>query len=604
MSTATAPDAILEADETPSAARRSVVSRLIRDPQAVITLTLLVVIGLLGLLAPVLAQHGPNEASLDAINAKPGTDGFLLGGDQNGQDILSRLLHSINTSTVSALIGTSVALVIGISAGLVGGYFGRRVRGGLEWLFSLIMTFPGLLLLIILMPVTKGDYRSTMLIYGVLLSPGIYRIVRNQVVGVKNELFVDAARVSGLSDIRILARHILFVVRGPIIIAAAFLAGSAIALQSGLAFLGVGSNTIPSFGLMIGQAFINLYNEPLQFLWPSLLLGLITSSLVLLGNSLRDVLQGTKPRPAKMGGSNVKAVPGTKTIIRTRNHLLEVNNLAIAYEMPKGGLREVVHGVSLSVERGEILGIVGESGSGKTQTAFAILGVLPDGAVITSGSVRLEGRELLNKRERELRQLRGRDIAYIPQEPMSNLDPSFTVGSQLVEGIRAALGGSRNTAKQKALSLLERVGITDPDRVFNSYPHQISGGMAQRVLIAGAVASRPKLLIADEPTTALDVTVQAEILDLLRDLCQELEMAVVIVTHNFGVVADLCDRISVMRNGEIVESATTLEIFEKPAHAYTQMLLESILDESTIREDQPAVTVGADAGKDKNYRAN
>ena len=574
--------------------RKSPLRKLLKDPQAVITFGLLLVIIVLGLLTPWIAPHDPNEAQLNAINAPAGTPDYPLGADQNGRDIASRLLHSINTSVIAGLIGASVALVIGVTFGLIGGYFGRRLRNVTEWVFSLIMTFPGLLLLIVLMPVTKGDYRTTMLIFGVLLSPGIYRIVRNLVVAVKNELYVDAARVSGLSNLRILGRHVLFVVRGPIIIATAFLAGSAISLQSGLAFLGVGSNLVPSFGAMISDGFTNLYVDPTQFVWPSVLLGLLTASLVLLGNSLRDAFEGVRLKPSKIAAPQVAGT--TREASEGPDELLSVQDLAIAYPTPSGQLKEVVKGVTLSLRAGETLGLVGESGSGKTQTAFSILGVLPSEAVIVRGSIRLEGRPLLGLGERELRALRGREISYIPQEPMSNLDPSYTVGSQLVEGIRASAKMSAAEAKARVLALLKRVGIQDPQRTFDSYPHQISGGMAQRVLIAGAVASRPKLLIADEPTTALDVTVQAEILDLIRDLQAELNMAVLLVTHNFGVVADICDRIAVMQNGQVVESGTALELFRQPKHPYTQMLLGSILDERTVRTDPP-VPVAAASGE-------
>ncbi|TLM83718.1 dipeptide/oligopeptide/nickel ABC transporter permease/ATP-binding protein [Pseudarthrobacter sp. NamE2] len=576
-------------------ARKSPLRKLLKDPQAIITSVLLLVIIVLGLLTPWITPHDPNEAQLNAINAAPGTPGYPLGADQNGRDIASRLLHSINTSMISALIGASVALIIGVTFGLLGGYFGRRLRSATEWVFSLIMTFPGLLLLIVLMPVTKGDYRATMLIFGVLLSPGIYRIVRNLVVGVKNELYVDAARVSGLSNLRILGRHVLFVVRGPIIIAAAFLAGSAISLQSGLAFLGVGSNLVPSFGAMIADGFTNLYLDPTQFIWPSILLGTLTASLVLLGNSLRDAFEGVKLKPSKLAEPTLKSESAVVGDVEAAE-LLSVKDLVIAYPTPSGQLKEVVKGVSFSLHAGETLGLVGESGSGKTQTAFSILGVLPSEAVIVQGSIKLEGRELLGLREQDLRALRGREISYIPQEPMSNLDPSYTIGAQLVEGIRASARMSGADARARVLALLERVGIQDPQRTFDSYPHQISGGMAQRVLIAGAVASRPKLLIADEPTTALDVTVQAEILDLLRELQAELHMAVLLVTHNFGVVADICDRIAVMQNGQIVESGSALELFREPKHPYTQLLLGSILDEHTVRTDPP-VPVAAATGE-------
>ncbi|NQX34511.1 dipeptide/oligopeptide/nickel ABC transporter permease/ATP-binding protein [Herbiconiux sp. VKM Ac-2851] len=579
-----------------AASRTPLWKKLLKDPQAVITAGILIVIFTLGLLTPLIALHGPNESALSMVNAPPGTPGYPLGADESGRDIFSRLLHSINTAAVSALLGTGVALIVGITAGLIGGYFGRATRATTEWIFSLIMTFPGLLLLIILMPVTGGDYRATMLIFGVLLAPGIYRIVRNLVLGVKNELYVDAARVSGVGTLRILGRHVLTVVRGPIIIAAAFMVGSTIAVQSGLAFLGVGSLEIPSFGAMISSGFRNLYIAPTQFLWPSLLLGLITASLVLLGNSLRDAFEGSKPKPSKVGAGQRVAEIDSVRPEAAADALLAVRGLAIAYPTPTGALFEVVKGVDLEIARGEVLGLVGESGSGKSQTAFATLGVLPNEAVITGGSIVFEGRELIGLSDGEMRPLRGKEIAYIPQEPMSNLDPSYRVGAQLVEGVRSALKVSKKEAKARVLALLERCGIADPARTFDSYPHQISGGMAQRVLIAGAVASRPKLLIADEPTTALDVTVQAEILDLLRDLQAELDMAVLIVTHNFGVVADLCDRIAVMKQGRIVETGTAAQVFGSPQHPYTKTLLGAILDESSYRTDPP-VAAAAQGGQ-------
>ncbi|WP_062464226.1 dipeptide/oligopeptide/nickel ABC transporter permease/ATP-binding protein [Demequina soli] len=572
--------------------RRGTVARLIRDPQAVVTGSILLLMVLAGLFANVIAQHGPNEASLSAALAPVGTPGYPLGGDQSGRDILARLLHSINTAVVSALIGASVAALVGTVSGLIGGYF-LKLRGVTEWVFTLIMTFPGMLLLILLMPVTKGDYRFTMLIFGVLLSPGIYRIVRNMTIGVSNELYVDAAKVSGVTNPRILFRHVLSVVRGPIVISTAFLCGTSISTQSGLAFLGVGSKEIPSFGAMISEGFKNIHLAPAQYLWPSLALGLMNACIVLFGNSLRDILQGAQPKPQKIAVAHVAQGFEALDIDTGKASLLSVRDLGIAYRSPAGDLNEVVRGVSLNLKAGETLGLVGESGSGKTQTAFGVLGVLPNEALVTRGSVRIDGKEILGLPEADLINVRGSQIAYVPQEPMSNLDPVYTVGKQLIEGIMASTGVKRAAAKERALELLDRVGIPDPAKTFKSYPHEISGGMAQRVLIAGAVAAAPRILIADEPTTALDVTVQADILDLLRDLQREMGMAIVLVTHNFGVVADICDRIAVMKQGEIVEQGTTVDVFADPQHDYTKMLLNSILDEDTVRSDAPVLVEAA-----------
>lgn len=568
--------------------RRSLVRRLLRDPQAIVTIGIVLVIVVAGFVGPLLWTIDPNQADLTVANADAVTPGHPLGADQSGRDILARLLASVQTSVIAGLIGVSVALIVGVTAGLIGGYLNKTVAAGTEWLFNLIMTFPGVLLLVVLMPVTGGDYRFTMLIFGVLLSPSIFRIVRNMVVATKNELFVDAARVSGLSDARILGRHILSVIRGPIIVAGAFMFGTAVGVQAGLAFLGIGSNAIPSFGSMIAEGFTNLYSRPLQFVWPSLVLGVLTAALVLLGNALRDVLEGQRPHGhAKRVRSEI-TTPAPVGTAADASALLSIRNLVIGYPTADGTVRNVVRGIDLDISAGETVGVVGESGSGKTQTAFAVLRLLPPEAVIVSGSIHFQGDDLLRLSETEMRKRRGSAIAYIPQEPMSNLDASYRVGAQLVESLRATSHLSRAQAKARVLELLSRVGIQDPVRVFKSYPFEISGGMAQRVLIAGAVASKPALLIADEPTTALDVTVQAEILDLLRDLQSELGMAVLLVTHNFGVVADICERIAVMKNGEILETGPALQVFDAPTSPYTRKLLAAILDESSVRTDPPA----------------
>jgi peptide/nickel transport system permease protein len=203
-----------------------------------------------------------------------------------------------------------------------------------------------------------------------------------------------------------------------------------------------------------------------------------------------------------------------------------------------------------------------------------------------------DGQDLRELSKKAMNQLRGEGIGYIPQEPMSNLDPSFRIGSQLTEPMRHHLGMSAAAAKTAAVGLLARVGIQDPERVFAAYPHEISGGMAQRVLIAGAVSCNPDLLIADEPTTALDVTVQAEVLDLIRELQAERQMGVLLVTHNFGVVADICDTVAVMQNGRIVETAPAKQLFAAPQHEYTRMLLASTLEDGAAR---PALVSGSES---------
>ncbi|WP_432180108.1 dipeptide/oligopeptide/nickel ABC transporter permease/ATP-binding protein [Streptomyces sp. NBC_00063] len=568
-----------------------VLRALLRNPMAIGSVAVVAAMTLLWLLASLIAHHDPQYSSTDHINAPAGTPGWLLGGDAQGLDIWSRLLASIGVSLTAAFIGTAVAVGLGVVFGLLAGYAGRTTDSVTSWVFNLLMALPTLLMLVVLLPATRGSYQLTMVLLGIMLAPGVYRLVRNMVIGIRRELYVDAAKVAGLSTRRILARHVFFAVRGPIVIQAAFLATVCINVQAGLAFLGVGAST-PSFGTMISAAFKTLYGYPVQMVWPTLGLVVLTGALILFANAYRDALAGGAAPARRRNRRVAKDVTqhadeaACATEAPCDEALLRVRDLRVGYPRPDGTLNDVVHQVSLIVKSGEVVGLVGESGSGKTQTAFAILGLLNRHADVSAKEVSLGGRPLLKLTQAELRKLRGPDIAYIPQEPMSNLDPSFTVGSQLVEPLRRTMPSAQ--AKQRVLELLARVGIPDPEHVFTSYPHQISGGMAQRVLIAGAVATRPKLLIADEPTTALDVTVQAEILDLLRELQRELEMGVLLVTHNFGVVADLCDRVVVMRQGRDVETGEVRQIFHNPAHEYTKSLIDSILDDETVRTDMPA----------------
>jgi peptide/nickel transport system permease protein len=585
------PEFIVDIPDDPRR-RRGAFGRLLRRPLGLSSLIVLIGLIVMGLLEPVLSTHPPMASDLQFTNAPPGTPGWPLGADQYGRDIWARVLGSINVSLISALIGAGVGVVLGTFFGLIAGYVGKRTDSLVSWVFNLLIAFPSLVLVMVLYPVVGSSYQGMMAIFGIFLSTGIFRLVRNLVIIVRDELYVDAARVSGLSNIRIVGRHVLFAVRGPIIISSAFLASSAIAVQAGLSFLGFGSTQIPSFGAMINDAFLNMYRDPIQLVWPSLFLALLTGSLVLLGNSYRDVLAAPQaavksPRRSKEAVAHreqhVTDVPAAAP-----GALLSVRGLSVRYPQVNGSFKDVVKSISLDVEPGEIVGLVGESGSGKTQTAFSILGLLPKEAQVTADAMELRGVSLLGRDARAMRGLRRDVVAYIPQEPMANLDPAFTVGSQLVEGLKGRM--PRQRAVETIKALLDRVGIPDPERTFRSYPYQISGGMAQRVLIAGAVANRPKLLIADEPTTALDVTVQAEILDLLRGLQTEFAMGVLLVTHNFGVVADLCDRVAVMRAGEIVEVGAVRDIVHRPSHAYTQELIGSILDEDSVRaDDVPAV---------------
>ncbi len=264
--------------------------------------------------------------------------------------------------------------------------------------------------------------------------------------------------------------------------------------------------------------------------------------------------------------------------------LLEVENLTTAFKTESGEITAIEE-VSFSLEEGEILGIVGESGSGKSVTALTIMGLLPrPPARIAAGDVRFGGQVLTRLSDARLQKIRGSGIAMVFQEPMTSLNPVFTIGEQLMETLRAHERLSPRAQRERAVEMLDKVGIPSASRRLGDYPHQLSGGQRQRVMIAIALACRPRLLIADEPTTALDVTIQAQILDLLLDLRDELGMAIVIITHNMGVIAQTADRVLVMYAGRVVEEAPVLRLFDRPSHPYTRGLLDCI---PSLDQDRP-----------------
>lgn len=562
--------------------RRHPLRALLRNPLAVGSALFILLIIVVAAIAPWIAPFGPNQTNLSSTNAQPFTEGHVFGADASGRDILSRLIFGTQQTLIACALVLGVSLALGLSGGLVAGFYRGTFEAVANFISDVIMSLPGIVMLIALYTLTGPNIPAAMTVFGVIVAPSFYRLVRSVVLAVRTELYIDAAKVVGLSDARIVGRHVLSAVRAPVVVQSSFVLATAVAILAGVDFLGLGSPSSPSWGRVLQEAFNNLYTNPANVIWPALLISLTILSFVLLGNALRDTLQASnrsaalRPRRRRQlaRAAQDERVAGTHDLTPRADTLLAIRGLRIGYPSSTTEVSEVVHGVDLDVRRGEVHGLVGESGSGKSQIAFSVLGILPREAVVLGGSILFDGKDLLADGAR-MRGARGRRIAYVPQEPMSNLDPSFTIGAQLIYGLRAATGKSKRDARRVLVGLLERVGIRDPERVMKLYPHEISGGMAQRVLICGAVASDPELIVADEPTTALDVTVQADVLELLRELTEERGLAMVIVTHNLGVVADICDTVSVMKDGRIVERNDVDSLFAAPREAYTRTLLES-----------------------------
>ncbi|BDZ46040.1 dipeptide/oligopeptide/nickel ABC transporter permease/ATP-binding protein [Naasia aerilata] len=522
-------------------------------------------------LAPVLSPYGVNKQDLVRALEGPSAS-HVLGTDSLGRDVLSRLLWGGQPTLLGVLVAlivfVVVGVVLGVLAGTLGGWFDALVSG----IADILMSLPGVVLIFAVLAIFNQELTPAMIALGLLGSGSLIRVVRATVIGVREELFVSAAIVSGLGPVRLMARHILPATFAPVIIQASLFAGAALAVQSGLGFLSLGVHPPdPTWGSIVGEAAANLAKAPWLLFVSGGTITLVSLALALVGDGLRDV---SAARRRSDGGARtpVRPVAATRPAGAPAQEgvVLSVQQLEISF-----GERVVVRGVSFDLRPGEILGLVGESGSGKTISTLATLGLLPANASITGGRILIGSDDVTGADDRGFEGIRGRRVGLISQEPMVALDPLFTVGSQLMEVLRYSTSLPASQRRGRAIELLTRVHLPDPAGVLRKFPHELSGGMAQRVAIAVALAGDPELLIADEPTTALDVTVQAGILDLLRELRAERNLAVLFVTHDLAVVADICDRVIVMQNGAIVESGSAEELFANPQAAYTRELLAS-----------------------------
>jgi len=554
-----------------------------RHPLAMIAGLYLVILIVGAVLAPVVAPDNPQAQNLMHVLAGPSA-GHWLGTDRLGRDVLSRLLFGARVSLADVAVAAAVFLVLGVPLGVLAGY-----RGG--WLdriavrtADLLLAVPAIVVLLMVVAIFPGNDFATMTALGVIGCPGLLRVVRGSTLAIRGELYVEAARLTGLRTPAILRRHILPRIAGPVIVQTTLFCATALLAESGLSFLGLSRpETLgPSWGNMVAEASEAMSQDAWLLVPAGGVLMLTVMAFGIIGDAVRDATAGrSAQQPALVGRRPAYRPPDRPAQVR----LLEVEGLSVSL----AGVT-VLRDVSLSVGAGETLGIVGESGCGKSITGKAILGLLPAGGTVTAGSVRFDGIDLTAADEKTLTRVRGSRIALISQDPAGSLDPVFTVGSQLREVIRRhrrGLGG--RAARLEAMRLLRLVNLPDPETVLRLRAGQLSGGMAQRVCIALALAAGPALLIADEPTTALDVTVQAEILALLRDLQRTLGMAVLIISHDWGVLADLCDRAVVMYAGEVVESAPIEELYRDPRHPYTRALIAANPAVAVAGAELPAI---------------
>lgn len=574
-----APALLDSLDGTPVAMRTSgFVRRLLRRKLAAVCVAYLAAVVGMAVVAPLVMPGVVGEHAGDLLIARQGPSwAHVLGTDTLGRDVLDRLLVGTRVTLIGVAEAVLVALILGVPVGLAAGFFGGLTDRIVGWAIDLAFSVPAIIIILVVLAVFPQSMLAAMVTLGVLLAPELARVVRSAVLAVRKELYIAAARVSGLSRSYIVTRHVLPRVSGAVIVQTSLIAAAALIAQTGLAFLGlVVAAPAPSWGGMVADGVSAIVLQPWLIWPPGAAIAITILAFGAVGDSVRDAMTEAWVSPSAVTRTRKsRATVGAAHVAASADALLSVRGLSVAFASEREGSVRVVDDIGFDIRRGEAVGLVGESGCGKTMSAMSILGLLPGTARIEEGAILFEGRNLVTLSERGLRRVRGREIALISQEPAMSLNPSFRIGWQLAEVVRRHTGLSRQVARSRVLELLQLVRLHDPGAVARRYPHELSGGMAQRVAIARALAGQPKLLIADEPTTALDTTTQAEILDLLQELLRERGMAILFVTHDWGAVAHLCDRAVVMYAGQIVEQAESVSMFREPLHPYTRALLDA-----------------------------
>ena len=539
---------------------------------------LLLIIITLSILAPILPLKEPNITNTADRFMVPFEGGHILGTDHLGRDLLSRLLWGTQLSLAVGFAAAFIAATFGSILGAIAGFYGYKTDNIIMRFIDMLMAFPYILLALAIVAALGPGLFNALIAVALVNIPFFARNIRGVTVTLANKEFIEAARLSGMSNFRILIVEIFPNLLPMIVIAMSTTVGWMILETAGLSFLGLGSQPPQAdLGSMLGEARSALITNPHTSFVPGIMIFCIVMGINLFGDGVRDALD---PRLKK--GSLIRPLPqtiyeGGDTQPQPSTKLLSVQNLSTQFHVNQD-IYQSSNDVSFEIQEGECLGLIGESGSGKSVTALSITSLVasPPG-VIKKGSVNYKNQNLLALPYEELRSIRGNKISYIFQDPLTTLHPLHTIGDQLLEALQAhdsELSASESISKSK--ELLKSVQIPNPDNVWDVYPHQLSGGMRQRVCIAMALINDPELIIADEPTTALDVTVQAQILNILNSLRKERNLSILFISHDFGVISQLCDRVIVMYAGSIVEEGPVKNIMQQAAHPYTSELIKCV----------------------------
>jgi peptide/nickel transport system ATP-binding protein len=553
-------------------------------------LTIVALVIAIAALGPMVAPYSPT-AFFTSPFAKPSGEHWV-GTDYLGRDVLSRVLHGGSVLLIMAALSTVVALILGSACGIAAGYLGGRVDAAVMRCVDIVLVFPNIVLVLMLISMIGPELWLIVLAVGFTFAPGFARVLRASTLDVAERGFVEHAVLQGIGSLSVMRREIFPNLVSPLMVQTGLSLTYSIMLITALDFIGFGqAPPAPSWGAIINENRLGLQINPWAVVVPAALIALLTVGTNVFTDAVASVALRRDRRSLGRGRSGRRgdrqttapAAAGTTAVLEPivdtteqgggrLTARLEVRDLTIA--LADNGA-EVVQSVSFVVREGEVLGLVGESGSGKTTVALALLGFVRKGLRIKSGGVFLDGVDLLSARREQLRDVRGRAVSYVPQDPAIALNPALKIGTQLREQLRAHREAVADD-QERLREVLMECRLDGIRGLLDRYPHQLSGGQQQRIALAIAFMCRPSLIVLDEPTTGLDVSTQRHLLEVVRSLCSTYGVAAVYVSHDLAVVAQLVSRVTVMYAGRIIESGPTSEVFGSALHPYTRGLLAAL----------------------------
>lgn len=564
MTAATPPDTVAVVTGAPGPRRWRL------HPILLSGLILLTLIILVAIIAPMFLDKSAN-ALTDQTRLPPSSE-YLLGTDEFGRDLLSRALVATRLTLLLTVSASAISVIVGVILGLVVWLFSPRLRRFIIGVNSVAVAFPSLVLALVIAAILGPGAWTAALAVGVSSIPAFIRLTVNMAAPILEREYVSTARLLRVSRPLVMIRHVLPNMAEPLLVLAASNFAVTLVELSGLSFIGLGVQSPEyDFGLLLSDALASIYTQPSQVVGPSAMIMLTGLAGMLIGDGLaassNPRTRGAR-RATRTGMLRADAAAKREASDAPKN-AVEVRDLRVT----TGGGVELVKGISFDVAPGEIVGLVGESGSGKSLTAMTLAGLVPEGVNATAASLVAAGNDMLSAvPSKKLAQ----EIALIYQDPMSTFNPALRIQTQLTEVARTHLGLSKGAARRALLERFEQLHISAPAKRLRQHPHELSGGMLQRAMIASSLIAESKLIIADEPTTALDVTVQAAVLRQFAAATRELGASVLFISHDLGVVEALCDRVMVMHRGEIVEELTAQQLAERDVtHPYTRKLLDA-----------------------------